>query len=312
MKRHSEPIPAPAPETLIEADPHVIERDFDRQPFLVRHRLHCHPLFDLSRLLELAQFLPKESIEYNRADLPISLGARPAPGNGLTVEETLRQIRDCRSWVVLKNVQRAPVYAKLLEQCLEDIRFGAGTRITGMRQQEGFIFVSSPGAITPYHMDPEHNFLLQIHGSKTVAIFDPADRELLPNETLERFHSGFRRKLILDESHRNRGREFNLEPGVGLHFPVTAPHWVRNGDEVSVSFSTTFRTRESDRRETLYRINSVLRKIGLYPGEPGCVPWRDDIKLGIYNTARGIKRMLRPRRYPKAASHYEHRYGGPF
>src|SRR5262245_55403158 len=134
---------------LIEVAPHVIARDFDRQPFLVRHHLAGHHLFELPRLLELAQRLPKKNIEYNAADLPVSLGSRPTPGNGLSVEETLREIRDCRSWMVLKNVEHDPGYAELLVQCLDEIALAAGGRITSMRQQEGFIFVSSPGAITP-------------------------------------------------------------------------------------------------------------------------------------------------------------------
>ncbi len=291
--------------TLVEVAPLGIARDFDRQPFLIRHRLAGHPLFDLSRLLELARCLPRKNIEYNAADLPVSLGERPTPGNGLSVEETLREIQACRSWMVLKNVERDPDYAELLEQCLDEIRLAAGGRIANMRQKEGFIFVSSPGAITPYHMDPEHNFLLQIRGSKTVAIFDPADRELLPDEVLERFHSGFRRKLTLDEAHRGRGREFHLAPGNGLHFPVTAPHWVRNGSEVSVSFSITFRTRECDRRETLYRINSTLRKIGIEPAPPGRARWRDAMKMGIYHTARACKNVLRRGDFN---SGYERRY----
>ncbi len=299
-------------ETVIEVEPRVIERDFDRRPFLVRHCLVGHPLLALPRLIDLAQSLPRKSIEHNAGDLPVSLGSRPTPGNGLSADETLRQIRDCRSWMVLKNVEQNPAYARLLTQCLAEIERAARGRIKNMRQQEGFIFVSSPGAITPYHMDPEHNFLLQIHGSKMVAMFDPADRELLPHETLECFHSGFRRKLTLDESHRNRGREFRLEPGLGLHFPVTAPHWVRNGEEVSVSFSITFRTRECDRRETLYRINSTLRKIGMAPVEPGRDGWRDAAKLGIYNMTRGCKRALRRMRYPVTALDTEpgRGYGG--
>lgn len=278
--------------------PHVIESDFDRRPFLVRHRLEGHRLFDLSRLLELARFLPPENIEYNAGDLPVSHDAKLTPRNGLSVEETLRRIRDCRSWMVLKNVEQDLSYSKLMEQCLKEIRLAAGARIQNMHQKEGFIFVSSPGAVTPYHIDPEHNFLLQIRGSKTVAIFDPADRELLPHETLERFYSGFRRRLTLHESHRNRAREFNLKPGVGLHFPVTAPHWVKNGDEVSISFGITFRSKDSARRETLYRINSVLRKIGIDPVEPGRSDWRDAMKMGTYNTVRGFKRALRRVCYP--------------
>lgn len=297
LSRPSRPASFANNDTLIEVAPHIIEQHFDRQPFLVRHRLNDHPLFDFSRLIELAQLLPEKSIEYNAGNLPVSIDGRQTPGNGLSVDETLRRIRDCQSWMVLKNVEQDPDYAQLLEQCLDEIRLIAGARISDMHQKEGFIFVSSPGAITPYHIDPEHNFLLQISGSKNVFIFDPADRELLPPEILERFHSGFRRNLSLDESHRDRACEFNLEPGLGLHFPVTAPHWVRNGESVSVSFSITFRTRESDCRETLYRINSVLRKIGINPVEPGRVVWRDAIKMGVYNAIRGCKRRFERVRY---------------
>ena len=32
--------------------------------------------------------------------------------------------------------------------------------------REAFIFISSPNTVTPYHMDPEYNFLLQIRGTK--------------------------------------------------------------------------------------------------------------------------------------------------
>jgi len=41
--------------------------------------------------------------------------------------------------------------------------------------QQAFIFVSSPEAVTPLHMDPEHNFLLQVRGLKTLHLFDPND-----------------------------------------------------------------------------------------------------------------------------------------
>ena len=48
-------------------------------------------------------------------------------------------------------------------------------RSTGaMLKREAFIFVSSPGAVTPFHIDPEHNILLQIEGRKTMNVY-PAD-----------------------------------------------------------------------------------------------------------------------------------------
>ena len=45
-----------------------------------------------------------------------------------------------------------------------------------MFRREGFIFISSPGSITPFHMDPEYNFLLQIRGEKQISIWGGKDR----------------------------------------------------------------------------------------------------------------------------------------
>ena len=47
------------------------------------------------------------------------------------------------------------------------------------------IFVTSPGRITPYHMDGETNFLAQIHGTKLVYIYDGNDKAVLSDEDME-------------------------------------------------------------------------------------------------------------------------------
>ena len=43
-----------------------------------------------------------------------------------------------------------------------------------MYKREAFIFVSSPNAVTPFHMDPEHNILMQLRGTKTMTLFPAA------------------------------------------------------------------------------------------------------------------------------------------
>jgi len=135
-----------------------------------------------------------------------------------------------------------------------------------MQRREGFIFLSSPGAVTPFHIDSEYNFLLQVRGSKTVSMWDPADRFVLPEEELERFYATFvHRNLPWRDVFQTTAFVLPLAPGEGLHFPVTVPHWVKNGPEVSVSFSITFRTADSERRELLYKANARLRKLGLSP-----------------------------------------------
>ena len=65
--------------------------------------------------------------------------------------------------------------------------------------REAFIFVSSPGAVTPFHIDPEWNFLLQVRGRKIIHVFPADDRSLVSEEELERFYSGGHRNLAFRE-----------------------------------------------------------------------------------------------------------------
>ncbi|HET9413352.1 MAG TPA: cupin-like domain-containing protein, partial [Pseudolabrys sp.] len=163
------------------------------------------------------------------------------------------------------------------------------------RTREAFVFVSSPDAVTPYHIDHECNFLLQIVGTKTVRMLPPNDPTVIQEADLERFYAGGSRNLLrLDSQTEAKASTFELTPGLGLHFPVTAPHWVKNGPAVSISFSITFRTSHSDRREILYRINHKLRTLGLDPTPVGRSQSSDNIKYGLFNAARTLVKAVRP------------------
>jgi quercetin dioxygenase-like cupin family protein len=265
---------------------------FDRRAFAVGHRLSAHPLFALPRLLELARRLPEDRIEYNAGDIGVSQDPRATPRTGLSAEETLRRIEHCRSWLVLKNVELDAAYGALLGHCLAELRAHTEPLAPGMRLAQGFVFISSPGAVTPFHIDPEHNFLLQIRGRKTIHVHDPQDREVLAEEDLERFYSGAHRNLPFHEAWRSRARAFELAPGEGVQVPVTAPHWVHNGDAVSVSFSITFRSRDSERRAHVYAMNARLRRRGFAPAPYGTGFLRDAAKQWSHRLLRRGERLL--------------------
>jgi hypothetical protein len=126
-------------------------------------------------------------------------------------------------------------------------------------------------------------------------MWDPADRFVLPEEELERFYASFvHRNLPWRDVFQTTAFVLPLAPGEGLHFPVTVPHWVKNGPEVSVSFSITFRTVESERRELLYKTNARLRKLGLTPAPPGQSILLDRTKQIAFATAARLKRLVQP------------------
>jgi hypothetical protein len=271
---------------LLAFDPADSTR-FGHEPFAVRHTLAAHPLFALSRLVELARQLPAAQVEYNAGNVPVSLDPGDTPRNGLSAEETVRRIAECNSWLVLKNVERDPEYGGLLARCLGETRRFAPRGAAGMRDSEAFIFVSSPGAVTPYHMDPEENFLLQIRGEKTMRVFEP---RVLSQEELERFFTGAHRNLAYRDEYAAHGRAYRLQPGDGVHVPVARPHWVQNGPEVSVSFSVTARTAASARMAQAHRLNAGLRRWGIRPAPVGQSRLRDAAKQLVF---RGWQRASR-------------------
>jgi hypothetical protein len=81
-----------------------------------------------------------------------------------------------------------------------------------------------------------------------------------------------------------------MVPGYGAHIPSRAPHWVQNGDEVSVSININFDFRSVHHRmRPIYALNHKLRKLGLNPAAPGRHPVIDDMKIALYDAAKWLR-----------------------
>lgn len=277
---------------VLRFDKEQFRAGFDRRPFTISHDLANHPLLTLPSLVELSKRLPETNIRYNRGDVPAGLQLYAAPKTELSIEETIRRIEECGSWMVIRFVEQDPAYRDLLNQCLDEIQPLTEAINPGMFRREGFIFISSPNSVTPFHADPEYNFLLQIRGRKTASLFDVADRSIVPEEALERYLSGEPFNAEFKDEHQNKAFIVDLEPGDGLHFPLNWPHWIKNGSEVSISFSITFRTRESERTGIVYNVNHSLRKRGFNPTPYGKSGSRDAAKFFAFRAARRARRLL--------------------
>ena len=140
--------------------------------------------------------------------------------------------------VILRRAEIFPEYAELLNQCMSEIEALSGRDIAPlMKLKNAIIFINSPNRISSYHIDRECNWLLQIAGRKTVHIFDKNDRTVIPDEEVERFWVADNNSAIYKPQYEDRATLVELSPGDGVHIPVGSPHWVKNGNEVSISLS---------------------------------------------------------------------------
>ncbi len=253
------------------------------------HRLVGHPLVTRDALAALATRLPASRIEYNLGTLPVGIRPEDTPANGLSPADTIRTIDENKSWMVLKNVEQDPAYGALLDAALAELA-PLVAPVTGlMVHREAFIFLTSPGSVTPFHIDPEHNILLQIEGSKVMNAFPAGDPLLVPPTQSEAFHAGGHRNLEWDEAFRAKLDPVTLTPGDAVLMPVKAPHFVQNGDAVSISLSITWRSERSVAEGELHSFNRLLRARGWTLVPVGAMPERQKVaRLGY----RVLRRMI--------------------
>jgi len=288
--------------TMAASRIHIDPATFD--PWKIQsltHGLADHPLLQIGALVELGKRQQERRlVRTHAADATAGTSFADAPNlhpNPKDAATTLEDIAQARAWMSLLDVQADPTYRRLIDEILEEVRPIVDQRDPGMCYRAGWIFVSSPNAVTPFHIDHEHNFILQIRGTKRLYTWDPFDRVVVSERAQELFHDAHSRELVTwREDWRPRARVFELEPGLGGYMPSTTPHMVENGPEPSITISFTYYTDATRRRELIYRGNAGLRRLGLEPTPVGTSPDRDRVKHAVlagYTAARNrVRRAL--------------------
>ena len=257
----------------------------------VQHSFHQHPLVQLPRLAQLAQDLwPKGQCRFMTPDATesssLASALRLRSPDGRRVDEVFRRIEEPGTWVALYNIESDPSYKAFLAEVMAAARPLLDKAQADIFRICGYLFISAPPSVTPFHIDRENNFWLQLHGRKTITVWDHQDREVVPSEAVEKFIlDASLEDVKLDDSVRGRGREFDSGPGDGVYFPSTSPHmtqsdttWVRPGDGVAVSIGVVFYTRATLRDARVHLCNDALRRLGFSPAFPGKHPMLDAIK----------------------------------
>jgi hypothetical protein len=272
----------------------TLARAYPETPVRIAHQLINHALLTLDSLVGLAARLPSHHVEYNPGNLPIGIAPEDVPHPRLSITDTIRSIEENGSWMVLKFIEFDPDYRHLLEAALTEVA-PLTVHATGeMLTMQGFIFISSPDAVTPFHFDPEHNILLQVRGNKVMTTFPAGDEALVSPLAHETYHLGGHRNLAWDEAFAARGTSFAMAPGDAVYVPVKAPHWVKNGSDVSVSLSITWRSHWSYAESDARALNALLRKAGVTPDSPGRYPAQNRAKSFAWRVLRkaGLTRLV--------------------
>jgi hypothetical protein len=260
-----------------------LAEQFNRLPFALSHNLADHPLFELPRLVELAKTLwglAGAKVLFNEGDASFDSRWDEIPRKALSFIEGIRGIHQSGSWVLLKSIQEDPEYQMCIEQCVSELSELIGVNLKKeITWIDGYVFIASPGAVTPHHIDHETNFLLQVHGEKKINVGDPGDRSILFEEEIENYYMGDLSAASLKPVSQDKAHVFPMTPGTGVHIPSKGPHWVRNGEQYSVSFSINFCMRETDLKSRIYQCNHYLRKLNFSPTPPDRSAVKDRLKI---------------------------------
>lgn len=266
---------------LTIANPAEFREKFNRLSFGFQHQLSVDPLFDLPSLVSLCRrHEGKPGFLYcsiGRAD--ISDGWK----KGVTtqaISDALQTIDRCDGLVMIKHVEQDEVFGPRIRQLLSDIAELVGPSLKDdMLVGRGSILIASPGRVTAYHIDSDTNFLFQIHGEKTFSVFDSADPTLVTAVELEDFHAGNSDAAVFKADRQEDATVHDFLPGCALHIPSHAPHWARNGSQVSVALSLNYDLRSIETLGRIYVFNRRIRRFGLNPTSPGISPLKDSLKL---------------------------------
>jgi hypothetical protein len=264
--------------SLLDIDSSTFSDAFALRSIAVGHGLVDHPLFSLDAIAELADRLPPDAVRRERGNLPlvnrdgyVDIGEGPPSA-------TIRDVERNGFRISLRDIQQDRQYARLIDECLDEVEGILGDREGGMRRRTGYLFITAPASNTPMHFDPEHSFLLQVRGVKHVSVAAFEDDSIRQRE-LDRYYDSADCDFAAMEEIAD---DFRLDPGVGVYLPSFVPHWVTTEAGISISFSIPFYTEFSERAESVNRINRRLRKMHISARGPGRSEPVDRVKAASF------------------------------
>ncbi len=109
------------------------------------------------------------------------------------------------------------------------------------------------------------------------------------------YREGGLRNVVYQEAMQAKAKVIELASGDCVYMPMGSPHAVSTGSDIPVTFSILMNTRSSYDQVEAYRVNHVMRKLGLSPTPVGESRLRDSVKVRTLAAARRVRSLAQGR-----------------
>lgn len=224
--------------------------------------------------------------------------------DGRSVDQVFDSLDSPGTYIALYEAQADPEFRRVVDEVI-----AAGKRLLSGHDAEifdtdAYVFISCAPTVTPFHIDRENNFFLQIRGVKHTSVWQPDDRGTVSEAAVEGWivHQSLE-QVTYDASRLPFAAvDGELRAGQGVFMPPTSAHMTQTvapGGQVSVSIGFVFYSNTSKRRANIHAWNAIQRRLGVTPAPPGSGRVRDLAKylLGFVSirALSALGKLPRPR-----------------
>lgn len=278
-------------------------KNLDQKSFEFSHNLANHPALTFENLSEVITSMPDEKVMFSTglSNLKTNFENLLVEGKkGFDLNEVINTIKTGSAYIAVRNPELHPSFKDLFAGICQDVGNLMKKNGTGTKPLEPmlWLFIASPGAVTPFHFDRYSNFIFQIRGSKELAVFPPRVESIIPHKELEAYMDYKPSFPEWSEESDKAASKYNFKSGEAVHIPFTSGHYVKNGmDDISITISIFYHTEQTLMWSKAMTCNNRLRKLGMTPKAVGNNVIRDTLKakvlLPIIETLYSLKEKLR-------------------
>lgn len=244
-------------------------KKLDLSAFSFFHNLADHPALSLDSLSRMIPEMPAEKVMFSQGLNDLKINFDDALNNHtkeLALSDIIETIRTSNAYIAVRSPELHESFHGLYKKLIADIAELLKANKTGSQPINPtlWLFIASPNAITPFHFDRTSNVIMQIRGSKELAIFPPRSEEVFSRAITESYIDWTGELPAWTEEVDKHARKFNFQAGEAIHIPFTSGHYVKNGSEdISITMSIFFHSDETLRWSEAMKINHRMRRLGL-------------------------------------------------